>query len=104
MNEVQQGERAGKKYFVLRFTLADEQAPSTSPRAPLRWMMSSASSDLAVRARPVYLPATDRGYGSAGACQGRLDGVDLHANVSVAADNYDGLEQLARYALRPPIA
>jgi hypothetical protein len=41
---------------------------------------------------------------TSGARQAHLDGFDLHANVAVAADNRDGLEQLARYVLRPPIA
>jgi hypothetical protein len=41
---------------------------------------------------------------STGTRQAHLDGFDLHANVHVAADNRDGLEQLARYVLRPPIA
>jgi Putative transposase len=39
-----------------------------------------------------------------GTRQAHLDGFDLHANAHVAADNRDGLEQLARYVLRPPIA
>jgi hypothetical protein len=39
-----------------------------------------------------------------GTRQAHLDGFDLHANVAVAANNRDGLEQLARYVLRPPIA
>jgi hypothetical protein len=38
-----------------------------------------------------------------GTCEAHLDSFDLHANVHVAADNRDGLEQLARYVLRPPI-
>src|SRR5262245_3397928 len=33
--------------------------------------------------------------------QAHADGFDLHANVAVAANNRDGLEQLARYVLRP---
>jgi hypothetical protein len=33
-----------------------------------------------------------------------LGGMSLHAGVSVAADDRDGLERLARYVLRPPIA
>jgi len=41
---------------------------------------------------------------STGTRQAHLDGFDLHANVQVAANNRDGLEQLARYVLRPPIA
>ena len=41
---------------------------------------------------------------STGSRQAHLDGFDLDANVHVAADNRDGLEQLARYVLRPPIA
>jgi hypothetical protein len=48
-----------------------------------------------------------RGCCSSGACRARqahLDGFDLHANVAVAANNRDGLEQLARYVLPPPIA
>jgi hypothetical protein len=39
-----------------------------------------------------------------GTRQAHLDGFDLHANVAVAANNRDGLEHLARYVLRPPIA
>jgi Putative transposase len=39
-----------------------------------------------------------------GTRQAHLDGFDLHANVAVAANNRGGLEQLARYVLRPPIA
>jgi hypothetical protein len=31
------------------------------------------------------------------------DGFDLHANVAIAANNREGLEQLARDVLRPPI-
>jgi hypothetical protein len=41
---------------------------------------------------------------TSGTRQAHLDGFDLHANVAVAANNRDGLEQLARYVLRPPIA
>jgi putative transposase len=41
---------------------------------------------------------------STGARQAHLHGFDLHANVSVAADNRAGLEQSAIYVLRPPIA
>src|SRR5262249_13978222 len=41
---------------------------------------------------------------STGTRQAHLDGFDLHANVHVAANNRDGLEQLARYVPRPPIA
>jgi hypothetical protein len=39
-----------------------------------------------------------------GTRQAHLEGFDLHANVAVAANNRDGLEHLARYVLRPPIA
>jgi len=39
-----------------------------------------------------------------GSRQAHLEGFDLYANVAVAANNRDGLEQLARYVLRPPIA
>jgi hypothetical protein len=39
-----------------------------------------------------------------GSRQAHLDGFDLHANVAVAANNCDGLEQLARHVLRSPIA
>jgi hypothetical protein len=39
-----------------------------------------------------------------GTRQAHLDGSDLHANVAVAANNRDGLEQLAGCVLRPPIA
>jgi hypothetical protein len=41
---------------------------------------------------------------SSGPRQAHLEGFDLHANVAVASDNRDGLEQLCRYVLRPPIA
>src|SRR5206468_1445945 len=41
---------------------------------------------------------------STGPRQAHLDGFDLHANVAVAADNREALEQLSRYVLRPPIA
>jgi putative transposase len=41
---------------------------------------------------------------STGTRQAHLDGFDLHAYVHVAAANRDGLERLARYVLRPPIA
>jgi hypothetical protein len=66
--------------------------------------------------RPDLRGALARGCCRSGACRARawvtatgtrqapLDGIDLHANVHVAADNRDGLEQLARYVLRPPIA
>jgi hypothetical protein len=39
-----------------------------------------------------------------GSRQAHLEGFDLQANVAVAANNREGLEQLARYVLRPPIA
>src|SRR5262245_18998136 len=39
-----------------------------------------------------------------GSRQAHLEGFDLQANVAVAAHHRDGLEQLARYVLRPPIA
>jgi hypothetical protein len=39
-----------------------------------------------------------------GSRQAHVEGFDLHANVAVAANNRNGLEQLARYVLRPPIA
>jgi hypothetical protein len=38
-----------------------------------------------------------------GRCAG-VEGFTLHANVRVAANNRDGLEHLARYLARPPIA
>jgi hypothetical protein len=41
---------------------------------------------------------------STGSRQAHLEGFDLHANVAVAADNREALEQLCRYVLRPPIA
>ena len=34
----------------------------------------------------------------------RLEGFDLHANVSAPAGNRERLERLCRYGLRPPIA
>ena len=39
-----------------------------------------------------------------GSRQAPLEGFDLHANVAVAANNRDGLAQLARYVLRPAVA
>jgi hypothetical protein len=41
---------------------------------------------------------------STGTRQAHLDGFDLHANVALAANDREGLEQLARYVLRPPVA
>ncbi len=36
--------------------------------------------------------------------QAHVDGFDLHANVAVPAGDRSGLEHLARYVLRPPVA
>src|SRR5207245_11531364 len=33
-----------------------------------------------------------------------LEGFDLHANITVGADDRAGLERLSRYVLRPPVA
>jgi hypothetical protein len=37
-------------------------------------------------------------------CQAHLDGFDLHANITIAADDRAGVERLCRYVLRPPVA
>jgi hypothetical protein len=44
------------------------------------------------------------GVTSRGPRQARLDGFDLHANVRLSANDRAGLERLARYVLRPPLA
>ena len=44
------------------------------------------------------------GVTSRGPRQARLDGFDLHANVWLSANDRAGLERLARYVLRPPLA
>jgi hypothetical protein len=36
--------------------------------------------------------------------QAHLEGFDLHADITVAADDRTGLERLCRYVLRPPVA
>src|SRR5205807_2396346 len=41
---------------------------------------------------------------SRGPCQAHLEGFDLHANITVAADDRAGVERLCRYVLRPPVA
>jgi hypothetical protein len=41
---------------------------------------------------------------SRAALHAHLDGFDLHAAVAIAASDRPGLERLARYLLRPPIA
>jgi len=41
---------------------------------------------------------------SRGPCQAHLEGFDLHANITVGADDRAGLERLSRYVLRPPVA
>jgi hypothetical protein len=41
---------------------------------------------------------------SRGPRQAHLEGFDLHADIAVAADDRAGLERLARYVLRPPVA
>jgi Putative transposase len=41
---------------------------------------------------------------SRGPCQAHLEGFDLHANITVAADDRAGIERLCRYVLRPPVA
>ncbi len=41
---------------------------------------------------------------SRGPCQAHLDGFDLHANITVAADDRAGIQRLCRYVLRPPVA
>jgi hypothetical protein len=39
-----------------------------------------------------------------GAFRGHFEGFDLHAAITVAADDRAALERLARYVLRPPVA
>ncbi|MBI3637331.1 MAG: transposase [Candidatus Rokubacteria bacterium] len=41
---------------------------------------------------------------SRGPRQAHLEGFDLHADIMVGADDRAGLERLARYVLRPPVA
>jgi transposase-like protein len=41
---------------------------------------------------------------SRGPCQAQLEAFDLHANITVAADDRAGVERLCRYVLRPPVA
>lgn len=41
---------------------------------------------------------------SRGPCQAHLEGFDLHAAITVAADDRAALERLTRYVLRPPVA
>jgi hypothetical protein len=41
---------------------------------------------------------------SRGPRQAHLHGFDLHADITVGADDRTGLERLARYVLRPPVA
>src|SRR6266566_5050122 len=41
---------------------------------------------------------------SRGPCQAHLGGFDLHANITVGADDRAGVERLCRYVLRPPVA
>ena len=41
---------------------------------------------------------------SRGPRQAHLEGFDLHADITVGADDRAGLERLARYVLRPPVA
>jgi hypothetical protein len=41
---------------------------------------------------------------SRGPRQAHLEGFDLHADITVAADDRAALERLARYVLRPPVA
>src|SRR5207302_8281664 len=41
---------------------------------------------------------------SRGPCQAHLEGFDLRANITVAADDRAGVERLCRYVLRPPVA
>ena len=41
---------------------------------------------------------------SRGPRQAHLEGFDLHADITVAADDRTGLERLCRYVLRPPVA
>src|SRR6266446_1053982 len=37
-------------------------------------------------------------------CQAHLEGFDLHAHITVAADDRAGVERFCRYVLRPPVA
>lgn len=41
---------------------------------------------------------------SRGPCQAHLEGFDLHANITVGADDRAGVERLCRYILRPAVA
>src|SRR5437016_8701947 len=41
---------------------------------------------------------------SRGRCQAHLEGFDLHANITVAAEDRTGVERPCRYVLRPPVA
>ena len=41
---------------------------------------------------------------SRGPCQAHLEGFDVHANITVAANDRAGTERLCRYMLRPPVA
>ncbi len=41
---------------------------------------------------------------SRGPCQAHLEGFDLHASITVGADDRAGVERLCRYVLRPPVA
>ena len=41
---------------------------------------------------------------SRGPCQAHLEGFDVHANITVTADDRAGVERLCRYVLRPPVA
>jgi hypothetical protein len=41
---------------------------------------------------------------SRGPCQAHLEGFDLHANITLGANDRPGLERLCRYVLRPPVA
>src|SRR5437773_2223036 len=41
---------------------------------------------------------------SRGPCQAHLEGFDLHASITVGADDRAGVERLCRYVLPPPVA
>ena len=41
---------------------------------------------------------------SRGPCQAHLEGFDVHANITVTADDRAGVERPCRYVLRPPVA
>jgi hypothetical protein len=99
--------KVGRK--VARFADADEAAVADEP---LLAGLASASVIGAVGVGERRGARVRRGVGprspAAATIVGRrcavVDGFSLHANVRVAANDRDGLEHLARYLARPPIA